>query len=111
MHKSVENIFSLKKIGLQSEKKKIVAPHEKGVVRRGLCVVVADVKSQCREKKVFSPRDKSGKAKDTRKREFDCGGGGGFGIAREREIRESGSPLFTHPKHEANAQIHLPKGD
>lgn len=60
MHKSVENIFSLKKICLQSEKKKIVAPHEKGVVRRGLCVV-AVVKSQCREKKVFSPRDKSGK--------------------------------------------------
>lgn len=38
-------------------RKKIVAPHEKGVVRRGLCVVVADVKSQYREKKVFfTPR-------------------------------------------------------
>lgn len=63
------------------------------------------------KKKFFHPATSREKAKDTRKREFDCGGGGGFGIEREREIRESGSPLFTHPKHEANAQIHLPKGD
>lgn len=78
--------------------KKIVSPHEKGVVRRGLCVVVAVVKSQCRKKKSFFTPRQVGKRRRIR-------GKGSLIVVvvsgateREREIRESGSPLFTHPK-------------